>query len=155
MKYLLSAFFAMTLFLSCSSDKESNKKIDYTAENEKEITDYIAKYNLTATRSASGLYYIVNEPGTGAQPTPTSYVTVVYKGYYTNGKIFDQSKAEGLSFPLNEVIKGWTEGILHFKEGGSGSLLIPSHLAYGSFDDRGIPGGSVLIFDVKLVKIIQ
>ncbi|WP_428229854.1 FKBP-type peptidyl-prolyl cis-trans isomerase [Flavobacterium sp.] len=152
MKYLLSAFFAMTLFISCSSDKEP-QKTDYTVENEKEITDYIAKNKLTATRSDSGLYYIINEPGTGAKPTATSNVTVSYRGYYTNGKIFDQSTAAGISFGLNQVIKGWTEGIPYFKEGGSGALLIPSHLGYGPYDYNGIPGGSVLIFDIKLIKV--
>lgn len=152
MKYLLSAIFAMTLFVSCSSSDKDSKKTDYTVENEKEITDYIAKNKLTATRTASGLYYIINEPGTGAQPTATSNVTVAYRGYYTNGTIFDQS-AQGISFPLNGVIKGWTEGIPLFKEGGKGALLIPSHLGYGSAGSGKIPGGSVLIFDINLIKV--
>ena len=152
MKYILTSLLALTLFISCNSDREP-LKTDYTAENEKEITDYIAKNKLTAIKSDSGLYYIINEPGTGAAPTATSNVTVAYKGYYTNGKVFDQSKPEGISFGLNQVIKGWTEGIPYFKTGGSGSLLIPSHLGYGSYNYNGIPGGSVLIFDVKLIKI--
>lgn len=152
MKYILTSLLALTLFISCNSDREP-LKTDYTAENEKEITDYIAKNKLKAIKSDSGLYYIINEPGTGAAPTATSNVTVAYTGYYTNGKVFDQSKPEGISFGLNQVIKGWTEGIPYFKTGGSGSLLIPSHLGYGSYNYNGIPGGSVLIFDVKLIKI--
>lgn len=157
MKYLLSSLLALTLFISCNnSEKETIKepqKTDYTAENEKEITDYIAKNNLTAQKSASGLYYIIKEPGTGVKPTSTSNVTVAYKGYFTNGKVFDQSDAAGISFPLNKVIPGWTEGITYFKEGGSGLLLIPSHLGYGSDSNPRIPGGSVLLFDVKLLKV--
>ncbi|CAD0003032.1 FKBP-type peptidyl-prolyl cis-trans isomerase [Flavobacterium chungangense] len=154
MKQILSYLIALTLFISCNPDNaEPQIAKDYTAENEKEITDYIAKNNLTAQRSDTGLYYVINEPGEGTQPTATSNVTVAYKGYYTSGKIFDQSTAAGVSFPLNQVIKGWTEGIPYFKTGGSGVLLIPSHLAYGSFDYRGIPGGSVLIFDVKLISV--
>lgn len=143
--------FALTLILtmSCSKDKE----VDYVAQNEKEIVDYLAKNNLKAQRSDSGLYYVINEAGTGVQPTASSNVTVAYKGYFTNGNVFDESKAEGISFGLNQVIKGWTEGIPHFKEGGSGILLVPAHLGYGN-DDRGpIPGGSVLIFEVKLITI--
>lgn len=154
MKYLLTSLLALTLFISCNSDKEISKEpqeTDYTVQNEKEITDYIAKNNLTAIKSQSGLYYVINEPGTGAQPSSIS--NVAYKGYYTNGKTFDQSSSAGLSFGLNQVIKGWTEGITYFKEGGSGILLVPSHLGYGSFDYSGIPGGSVLIFDVKLIKV--
>ena len=154
MKRLLSTLLVFTLFscLSPENDAYTPPK-DYTVENEKEITDYITKNNLTAQRTSTGLYYVINEPGEGAQPTATSNVTVVYKGYYTNGKTFDPGKAEGVSFSLNGVIKGWTEGIPYFKTGGSGILLIPSHLGYGPFDYRGIPGGSVLVFDVKLISV--
>ena len=152
MKHLFSALLALTLFISCS-DKEETSQIDYTAQNEKEITDYIAKTNLTAQRSDSGLYYIINEPGEGKQPTATSNVTVAYKGYFTKGGVFDESSSNGISFGLNQVIKGWTEGIPYFKTGGSGVLLIPAHLGYGSTDKPGIPGGSVLIFEVKLISV--
>lgn len=153
MKHFFSALLVMTLFISCSSDNNEPSKTDYTAENEKEITDYITKNNLTAQKTNSGLYYVINEAGTGTQPTAKSNVTVAYKGYYTSGKVFDQSNAAGISFNLSQVIAGWTEGIPFFKTGGSGILLVPSHLAYGPFDYRGIPGGSVLIFDVKLISV--
>ena len=151
MKTILTLLLALTLFISCSKDKEAN--IDYVAKNELEIKAYIAKNNLTAQRSDTGLYYVINEPGTGAQPTATSNVTVAYKGYFTNGSIFDQSNSAGISFGLNQVIKGWTEGIPYFKTGGSGILLVPAHLAYGNYNYNGIPGGSVLIFDVKLISV--
>jgi len=150
MKNILSALLIMTLLISCSKDKDEN--IDYTAKNEVEIKAYIAKNNLTAQRSNTGLYYVINAAGTGTQPTATSNVTVAYKGYYTNGTVFDQSST-GISFGLNQVIKGWTEGIPYFKTGGNGILLVPAHLAYGSSNYNGIPGGSVLIFDVKLISV--
>ncbi|MDI5887023.1 FKBP-type peptidyl-prolyl cis-trans isomerase [Flavobacterium yafengii] len=152
MKSTLLALISL-LFVSCLSDNESSKSVDYTVQNDKEIVDYIAKNKLTATKTDSGLYYVVNEAGTGAQPTASSNVTVAYKGYFTNGNVFDESKPEGISFGLNQVIKGWTEGIPFFKEGGNGVLLIPSHLGYGSNDNGPIPGGSVLIFNVKLIKV--
>lgn len=151
MKHLLSALLALTLFISCSKDK--TESIDYAAKNEQEIKDYIAKNNLTAQRSDSGLYYIIENPGTGANPTASSNVTVAYKGAFTNGTVFDQSSDTGIAFGLNKVIKGWTEGIQYFKPGGNGKLLIPAHLAYGNYNYNGIPGGSVLIFDVKLLSI--
>ncbi|MBX9807002.1 MAG: FKBP-type peptidyl-prolyl cis-trans isomerase [Flavobacteriaceae bacterium] len=151
MKHFLTAVLALTLFISCSKNKVAN--VDYTAKNDKEITDYIAKNNLTAQKSDSGLYYVINEPGTGAQPTATSNVTVAYKGYFTNGSVFDQSNAAGISFGLKQVIKGWTEGIPYFKTGGNGILLVPSHLGYGNSAKGPIPGGSVLIFDVKLISV--
>nr|WP_314895883.1 FKBP-type peptidyl-prolyl cis-trans isomerase [uncultured Flavobacterium sp.] len=152
MKSILLALVSI-LFVSCLSDGEASKPVDYTAQNEKEIVDYIAKNHLTAQRSDSGLYYVVNDAGTGERPTATSNVTVAYKGYFTNGSVFDESKAEGISFGLNQVIKGWTEGIPYFKEGGNGILLIPAHLGYGNNDSGPIPGGSVLIFEVKLISV--
>ncbi len=155
MKYALLALVSF-LFVSCLSDTNTNietQPVDYKVQNEKEITDYIATKNLTAVKSDSGLYYVINEAGTGKQPTSTSNVTVAYKGYFTNGSVFDESKAEGLSFGLQQVIKGWTEGITYFKEGGSGVLLVPSHLGYGSGGRPGIPGGAVLIFEVKLITV--
>ena len=151
MKSILLALISV-LFVSCLSDNEASKPVDYTVQNEKEIVDYIAKNKLTATKTESGLYYVINEAGTGVQPTASSNVTVAYKGYFTNGNIFDKSDSAGISFGLNQVIKGWKEGIPYFKEGGNGVLLIPSHLGYGNGTGQ-IPGGAVLIFDVKLIKV--
>ena len=154
MKYLLLAFVSL-LFVSCFPDPKydiETQPVDYTIQNEKEITDYIAKNKLAALKSDSGLYYVITEPGTGKQPTANSNVTVSYKGYFTSGKGFDQSDAAGVAFNLQGVIKGWTEGIQYFKEGGSGMLLVPSHLGYGNGRPP-IPGGAVLVFDVKLIKV--
>ena len=72
-----------------------------------------------------------------------------------DGNVFDQSNAAGISFGLNQVIKGWTEGITYFREGGDGILLIPYNLGYGEIGHArsGIPGGAVLVFDVKLIRV--
>jgi FKBP-type peptidyl-prolyl cis-trans isomerase FkpA len=158
MKHLLSALLVLTLFISCTKeikvkDEENEAPIDYVAKNEQEIVDYIAKNKLEAKKSNSGLYYVITDPGTGTQPTASSNVTVAYKGYFTNGSVFDESDAAGISFGLNQVIKGWTEGIPLLKTGGSGILLVPAHLGYGNNAMGPIPGGSVLIFDVKLIKV--
>jgi FKBP-type peptidyl-prolyl cis-trans isomerase FkpA len=134
---------------ACNSDDT----IDYKAKNNEDILAYIDKNNLEAQKSGSGLYYIIDEPGSGKQPVATSNVTVAYKGYFLDGKTFDQSNANGISFGLQQVIKGWTEGITYFKEGGKGKLLIPSHLGYGSKGRTGIPGGAVLIFDIHLISV--
>ncbi len=152
MKYALMPFLFL-FFYSCNTDKKTDQPIDFTEQNEKEITTYISTHGLNAQRSSTGLYYVIDELGTGVQPNANSNVTVAYKGYYTDGSVFDQSDAEGISFGLQQVIKGWTEGIAYFKEGGNGILLVPSHLGYGSFDTRGIPGGSVLVFDVRLIEV--
>ena len=142
---------ALIIFASCT--KNDIETVDYVAKNEQEITEYIATNKLTATRTNTGLYYVVTEEGTGEKPTATSNVTVVYKGSFINGNIFDQSKDTGYTTNLQNVIRGWTEGITYFKEGGKGLLLIPAHLGYGSYTKNGIPGGSVLIFEINLLSI--
>ncbi len=152
MKYPLLAVI-LTLFLACDSKDTSNDNVDVMAKNELEITTYIEGHDLNAEKSDSGLYYVINEEGTGDQPNSNSNVTVAYKGSFINGSVFDQSNANGISFNLQQVIKGWTEGITYFKEGGSGLLLVPAHLGYGNNDYSGIPGGSVLIFEVKLISV--
>lgn len=149
MKQIAILFITIILF-SCQDD-DSN--INYDKQNETDIVNYISTNNLTAQKTASGLYYVIDNPGQGAQPSINSTVRVSYKGYFTNGEVFDQSNASGISFGLQQVIQGWTEGIQLFKEGGSGKLLIPSRLGYGSKDNRSIPGGSVLIFDITLLEV--
>ncbi|MEI6765689.1 MAG: FKBP-type peptidyl-prolyl cis-trans isomerase [Bacteroidota bacterium] len=103
----------------------------------------------------SGLQYKVIKEGTGKTPKETDQVTVNYEGKFLNGKIFDSSfeRNQPATFPLSGVIKGWTEGLQHMKEGGSYELYVPSDLAYGDQGNQGIPGGSTLIFKVDLIKI--
>lgn len=126
---------------------------DYKEENEKSILKYIEENNLTASKTDSGLYYVINNEGTGTRPTSSSNVTVSYKGYFLNGTVFDQSGSDGASFGLNNVIAGWTEGIPYFKEGGDGILLVPYTLGYGEYGSGSIPGFTVLAFDVKLISV--
>lgn len=137
-------------FISCSED---DKPVDYVSLNDQQIQEYLEENDLEAEKSASGLYYIIENEGTGERPTASDQVRVAYKGYFLNGNVFDQSTSEGISINLQRVISGWTEGITYFKEGGSGMLLIPSHLGYGPENYRGIPGGSVLIFEIDLIDV--
>jgi FKBP-type peptidyl-prolyl cis-trans isomerase len=106
-----------------------------------------------ATVTSSGLATKVIEPGTGAQhPRANSRVKVHYSGWTTDGQMFDSSVArnEPISFGLNQVIAGWTEGVQLMVEGEKRRLWIPEGLAYGG--QRGAPQG-MLVFDVELIKI--
>ncbi|MFI1745759.1 FKBP-type peptidyl-prolyl cis-trans isomerase [Thalassobellus sediminis] len=152
MKNILIVF-ALILVTACSKDNDIPEPIDYTVQNDEDIQAYITANNLTAEKSSTGLYYVIDEQGSGDQPTFTDNVTVAYKGYFLDGTVFDQSNEAGISFNLQGVISGWTEGITYFNEGGSGILLVPAHLGYGSYNYNGIPGGSVLIFEVNLVSV--
>lgn len=143
--------FSIILFSACSNSDDS--EADFTAENEAEIQAYISANNLTPQKSSSGLYYIIEEQGTGARPSLSDRVKVAYKGYFTNGDVFDESQ-EGLSFPiLANLIPGFAEGINYLNAGGKAKLIIPANLAYGSRGNEQIPAGAVVIFDVELLYV--
>ena len=95
--------------------------------------------------------------GTGKSPKKTDRVLVHYQGQLENGTIFDSSikRGEPIDFQLDEVIKGWTEGLQKMKIGGKARLFIPSHLGYGPEGSGPIPGGATLIFEVELIDILK
>lgn len=105
----------------------------------------------------SGLQIEILHEGTGASPNPTDTVKVHYKGTFIDGGVFDSSYDRGtpIEFPINRVIQGWQEGVPLMKEGGKYKLYIPANLAYGNQDIPGVPGGSTLIFEIELIKIIK
>src|SRR5512135_1057012 len=109
--------------------------------------------NLITT--ASGLKYEDLVVGTGASPASTDVVTVNYTGTLQDGTVFDASRLHGgpISFPLNGVIKGWTEGVGSMKVGGTRKLIIPPELGYGGEAQGPIPANSTLTFIVELVDV--
>lgn len=123
-------------------------------ESKKFLEENAKKEGVKVTES--GLQYTVIKEGEGAKPKATDTVKVHYKGTLVDGKEFDSSykRGEPISFPLNGVIKGWTEGLQLMPVGSTYRFFIPSDLGYG---DRGagadIPGGAALIFDVELIEI--
>ena len=127
------------------------KKYRFKHQNEEDIKAYIKANKLDAQKTDSGLYYSIFKEGDGKRPNADSNITIDYFGYFTDDEAFDQN--QNFEINLAEVITGWTEGIQLFKEGGEGILLIPAHLGYGIEDNGSIPGGSVLIFDIQLIKV--
>ncbi len=103
----------------------------------------------------SGLKYRVIRPGEGKKPKATDTVRVHYAGTLANGKEFDSSykSDEPAEFPLNDVIRGWKEGLQLFGEGGKIELIIPPNLGYGPAGDETIPPNATLFFTVELLKI--
>lgn len=149
------------------SPEEANKLIqEYLQElTEKKAAEIKAvgqkfleenRKNEKVQETASGLQYIVEKEGTGAQPTASDEVTVHYTGKLLDGTVFDSSVSRGepATFPLNRVIPGWTEGVQLMKEGAKYTFFIPSDLAYGPQGvPNAIPPHSTLIFDVELIKV--
>jgi len=138
-----------------AQEEEAGKQIGI---DDKLIQDYIAANNIKAEKTPSGIYYVIEKTGNGKHATAADKVKVHYKGTMLDGTKFDSSydRGEPAEFPLGQVIKGWTEGIPVFEEGGKGKLIIPSSLAYGANAPQGSPikPNSVLIFDIELIKIL-
>jgi len=139
-------------FLQAKSEEQygANKEA-----GEKFLADNAKKDEVTVT--ASGLQYEVLSEGDGAKPSATDQVTVHYHGTLTNGTIFDSSVERGqpATFGLNQVIKGWTEGLQLMSKGAKYRFYIPQDLAYGATPH---PGGPIepymtLVFDVELLDI--
>ncbi len=109
-----------------------------------------------AKTTASGLKYFIEKEGTGDSPKATDQVTVFYRGTFTDGREFDGNFGkQPISFGLNQVIPGWTEGLQLMKPGGKATFYIPYKIAYG---ENGHPSGVIppksdLIFEVELVKV--
>ena len=137
MKKIFSFLMFALLLLSCSSHHKN--------EN--------AGPGVHTTRS--GLQYQILRQGSGDSPTATDTVTVHYRGTLTNGQVFDSSYKRGnpATFPLNRVIKGWTEGLQLMRTGAKYRFTIPPHLGYGRRGAGSIPPNSVLIFDVELLEV--
>lgn len=130
------------------------------AAMKKEGEDFLAENGAKdgVITTESGLQYKVVREGTGASPDANDKVTVNYEGTLVDGTIFDSSykKGEPISFALNGVIRGWTEGLQTMKVGGETMFYIPYDLGYGTRPGPGgtIPGYSTLIFKVELLDVI-
>ena len=128
-------------------------------KSKKEGEDFLAanksKEGVKAT--TSGLQYKVIKEGTGPKPKTTDTVKVHYRGTFLDGTEFDSSYKNGepVTFPLDQVIKGWTEGLQLMTVGSKYELYIPSELAYGEPGQRGIPPNSTLKFEVELLEIVK
>lgn len=112
--------------------------------------DFYVKNNADST--ASGIVYLIQDSGSDVRATDDrDTVKVNYRGTLIDGKEFD--KNEGIEFPLNRVIRGWTEGMKLIGEGGKITLVIPANLAYGERGPREIGANSTLVFDVDLLEV--
>mgnify|MGYP003577097048 FL=1 len=140
------------------SDLLFKKKAEEAAANLKAGEDFLAanKDKEGVTALPSGLQYEVLVQGDGPKPTANNSVTCHYHGTLINGTVFDSSVQRGkpATFPLNAVIKGWTEGVPLMNVGSKYRFYIPAHLAYGERQvSAQIGANSTLIFDVELLGI--
>jgi FKBP-type peptidyl-prolyl cis-trans isomerase len=129
-----------------------------TREKEKGAA-YLAKMSKEkgVKKSPSGALVITEKEGTGATPAVTDKVKVNYTGTLVDKSVFDASARHGgpAEFPLNGVIKCWTEALQMMKVGGKAKVVCPSDIAYGPNGNAGIPGNAVLTFDIELLDIVK
>lgn len=161
MKNIIGALFILSfLFSSCSKE---DKKCDLVESNftapaneTANVQTYLNSAGITdAQLHPSGFYYRITQVGTGkAVVNLCSKINIKYVGKLTNGNIFDQTPAgESRIFTLGELILGWQKGVPLISSGGKITLYLPPSLAYGSAPQNGIPGNSILIFDIELVSV--
>jgi FKBP-type peptidyl-prolyl cis-trans isomerase len=166
----IEAFFNKTM--EAEDKKKAERAVVLLAEESKTIEAYLKEKGLNGTKTASGLYYVIEREGTGEATTPNTTMSVDYAGYLLDGTLFDTSipeiaKANNIfneqrpyeALPVNvgmgQVIPGWDEGLMLLKKGSKAKFIIPSPLGYGENGaGAAIPANSILVFDVE-VKNVQ
>ena len=155
MKKILLAFLIIASLASCSKDKECKYDecgVKAPASEIQNLQAYLQANNIVATEHCSGIYYTIQQQGTGTRPTACSAVSVYYKGTLTNGTVFDQTQTGSpASFNLGGLITGFKNGLLQIKTGGKVTVYIPPSLGYGSSASGPIPANSILIFEIELL----
>ena len=165
----IEAFFNSTM--EAEDKKRAERAVGMVAEEGKTIEAYIQEKGLTASKTESGLYYVIEQEGTGEATTPGTTMYVNYAGYLLDGTLFDTSipeiaKANNMfdeqrpyeALPVNvgmgQVIPGWDEGLMLLKKGSKGKFIIPSPLGYGENGAGAmIPPNSILVFDVEVTDV--
>lgn len=147
----------LTAFQQTFRIKQQKMQAEKAVKNKAEGEAFLAtnKSNAGVIVLPDGLQYTVLAEGAGATPAATDVVSVNYRGTLLDGTEFDSSYKRGqpASFPVNGVIKGWTEALQLMKTGAKWKLFIPAELAYGENGQRGIPPNSVLVFEVELLSV--
>ncbi|MEM9549509.1 MAG: FKBP-type peptidyl-prolyl cis-trans isomerase [Bacteroidota bacterium] len=115
------------------------------------VEEYIEANNLETTELDSGVHISIDRPGNNRKPNINSTVVVNYKGFLTNGNVFDQRSNQ--EFQLAGLIEGWRIGLKEIGEGGSCTLVIPPGAGYGSSANGTIPANSVLVFEMDLLEV--
>lgn len=159
MKKIFSLLLIVVLAAGCGKEKcEYNDcAVTAPAAEIQWLQNYLQTNNINATQHCSGIFYTVDQQGTGKWPKGCDYVSVRYQGKFTNGTFFDP-QGGGFSqtgFSLGGVIRGFANGILQIKEGGKVTIYVPPSLGYGSqgAGNGAIPPNSYLIFTVELLGI--
>lgn len=150
---ITSVVAVIAMSVSCKDNGLDLEKL--RAEELQKLKEYIEKNDIQEDPTASGLYYIEREKGTGDTIKNGDRVKIFYTGMLIDSTVFDRSGTyEPFEFVVGsgDVIAGMSEGLTHMRQGGKGTLIIPSELAYGASASQGLPRFSTLIFDIEVYK---
>lgn len=162
MKNIILALVVIGSFTGCLKQSENTFTCNYNecaakapATEIEQVQAYLSANNINATQHCSGLFYVIDNPGTGTAPTVCNTVVVTYEGKLTDGSTFDKS-TDPIDFSLSRVIMGFRNGLPLIKPGGRIRLFVPPSLGYGSTPPQGssIPANAILIFDVNLQQVL-
>jgi FKBP-type peptidyl-prolyl cis-trans isomerase FkpA len=162
LKKIALSLLTLWLFSGCLKSKETGGNActydtcaaKAPATEVQAVESYLASKSITnAVKHCSGVYYIIQDPGTGAKPTPCSSIVAKYKGELSNGTVFDPGPQFTQYYALTSLIRGWTVTIPMIGLNGKMRLFIPPSLGYGNSTPPGsnIPPNSMLIFDIELI----
>ncbi|TVR41867.1 MAG: peptidylprolyl isomerase [Bacteroidia bacterium] len=135
----------LLLINACSSDDPDERAI----RDREKILEYLEENDLDYYELESGVFIVIEEEGTGSNPNENSTVRMSYQGYLLNGEMFDS--ATNVNIFLPNTVRGFRKGVVEFKRGGNGIILIPSALGYGTTGTGTVPRNSVLIFHVEII----
>lgn len=159
MKIFIGALFVIASFSGCLKS-DSGFKCNYDAcrvvapaSEIQSIQSYLSANSLVATQHCSGIFYAIDQQGSGPNPTVCNGVVFHYEGKLTNGNVFDKTTTTPLSIALSQLITGFQNGLPLLQVGGKMTLYIPPSLGYGSTQQGSIPANSILIFKIDLVAV--
>jgi FKBP-type peptidyl-prolyl cis-trans isomerase FkpA len=164
-KKVILGFFLLSMLGNCSKKNSTIADCTYDpcavvapAAEIQSVKSYVDSAGIPATKHCSGVYYVIDDAGTGTAPNACSTVSVTYRGALTNGSVFDEQSVPVL-FQLTTLITSWRNTLPLIKSGGKIRLYIPPSLGYGSKDVKDnsgnvvIPANSILIFNINLVAV--
>lgn len=144
MQKILPLLLVLLAFTSCKTYSEEDKK-----SFDQQIKEYLSKKNIECSRSDSGLYYKILEPGEGENIRFQDVVSFSYKGSFLSGEVFDEEK-KPVEFAVKDLIGAWKEIMLELKPGAKAYLIAPPHLGYGDRKLDDIPPNSILVYELEI-----
>jgi FKBP-type peptidyl-prolyl cis-trans isomerase FkpA len=149
---LLPALYVVLLFSGCVKSSSCDPNPPYSESSQ--ILAYASANGMNMTGHPSGLYYEIVDMGTGPAPTDNSNIVITYTGKMLNGTIIDyQPTPNPSAIPLSSFVEGWRIALPLIKRGGHIRIIVPSALAYGCQEYRGLPGNTIIFYDIDLVDV--